>query len=203
MLEDIEKYLPKYLSPPEQAKLFEELAQFPENIHNRLYTSKLDGDPVIFQGDGLSALPFIELPSTDVYYAKVIVISNTCDIAQNHSRFVPARIMYCPLIRLQGYRESLIQAYPDQVERIDSHVESVRRQECSSMFYLPAGMRLQEERIALLDRIVHHRMDQLDTAELLRGRLFTLSDYGFYLFLYKISIHFTRLREAVVRGYSD
>ena len=92
---------------------------------------------------------------------------------------------------------------PTDRERIDSHVESVRRQECSSMFYLPAGMRLQEERIALLDRIVHHRMDQLDTAELLRGRLFTLSDYGFYLFLYKISIHFTRLREAVVRGYSD
>jgi len=36
--------------------------------------------------------------------------------------------------------------------------------------------------------------------ELLRNRLFTLSDYGFYLFLFKLSLHLTRIREGVSRN---
>ena len=80
MLSDIEIYLPKYLSQSDQSKLFEELKQFPDNIHKRLYSSRRDGDAVILQGDGLASLPVIQLPSTDVMVAKVMIVSNTCDI---------------------------------------------------------------------------------------------------------------------------
>ena len=71
------------------------------------------------------------------------------------------------------------------------------------MFYLPPGLRLEEEWIALFDKVVNHNANALNFNELLKNRLFTLSDYGFYLFLFKLSIHFTRLREGVVRGYTE
>ncbi len=203
MLSDIEKYLPKYLSQSEQSKLFEELKQFPDNIHKRLYSSQRDPDAIIFQGDGLASLPFVELPSTDVIYPMVMIVSNTCDIFPDHSRAIPSSIVYCPLIRLEAYRESLLKNRPKETDRIEAHIASLKKQECSSMFYLPPGLRLKEERIALFDRVVHHRADALDFPDLVKNRLFTLSDYGFYLFLFKLSIHFTRLREGVVRGYTD
>ena len=203
MLSDIEIYLPKYLSPAEQTKLFEELKQFPANIHNRLYSSQRDPDAIIFQGDGLENLPIISLPSTDVLYAMVMVLSNTCDIAPNNNRMYTPSIIYCPLIRLGAYRDSLLEAYPEEANRVDDHIDSLKRQECSSMFYLPPGLRLEEERIALFDQVVHHRTDALNFDGLVNNRLFTLSEYGFYLFLFKLSVHFTRLREGVVRGYTD
>jgi hypothetical protein len=203
MLSEIEKYLPKYLSPDQQAQLFADLNQFPDNIHKRLYSSQRDADCVIFQGDGIGSLPFAEFPSLETQNVKVMIVSNTCDIQPENERRLPACVVYCPLIRFNAYRETLLRVLPNQTERIEDHLASVQRQECSSMFYLPAGLRLSEDFIALLDRLVHHRVDALNFGRLVDDRLFTLSDYGFYLFLFKLSIHFTRMRDAVVRGYSD
>ncbi len=203
MLSEIEKYLPKYLSQDQQAQLFAELDQFPDNIHKRLYSSQRDADLLIFQGDGIASLPFTEFPTLEVRNVKVMIVSNTCDIQPNNERRFPACIVYCPLIRFNAYRELLLKAQPKQIDRIEEHLASVQRQECSSMFYLPAGLRLAEDSIALLDRLAHHQVNSLKFDDLVRDRLFTLSDYGFYLFLFKISIHFTRMRDAVVRGYSD
>lgn len=203
MLRDIEIYLPKYLSGDEQSRLFEELKQFPENIHARLYSSLHDGDGVIFQGDGLAQLPVVSLPDTSVMMAPIMVVSNTCDISELHERLYPSNIVYCPLIRFDAWREELHRAFPESGDRVEALLDSVRRQECSSMFYLPKGARLTEDRIALMDRLVHHSVAALDIERLVANRLFTLSDYGFYLFLFKLSIHLTRLREGIARGYSD
>ena len=43
-------------------------------------------------------------------------------------------------------------------------------------------------------------LQSLDVVELTQNRLFTLSDYGFYVFLFKISIHLTRIRENIQRN---
>jgi len=40
-LEDITKYLPKYLSGSAQEELFDEIKRFPDNIDQRLYTASL------------------------------------------------------------------------------------------------------------------------------------------------------------------
>lgn len=56
------------------------------------------------------------------------------------------------------------------------------------------------EAVALLDRVNNCDAQSLNLNELTRTRLFTLGDYGFYLFLLKISIHLTRIREGVARS---
>ena len=68
------------------------------------------------------------------------------------------------------------------------------------MFYLPKNSALGEEAIALLDRINNCDLQKLNLDELTGTRLFTLSDYGFYMFLFKLSIHLTRIREGVQRN---
>ena len=45
------------------------------------------------------------------------------------------------------------------------------------------------EGIALLDHLQNCPVEMLEFDELIRGRLFTLRDYGFYVFIFKLSIH--------------
>lgn len=51
-----------------------------------------------------------------------------------------------------------------------------------------------------LDKIYHvdNRFINRDTLE--DQRLFSLSDYGFYMLIFKLSIHFSRIQEKVNRG---
>lgn len=199
--EDFKTYLPKYLSLDAQANLFAELKQFPENIDGRLYTLRLLGERNIFQGDGISNLWVADLPSETIRQARVMVLSNSCDIAQDNKRLLGPRILYCPLISLAKY-ESLLQTkggLPQGFNAAD-HLEAIRRQCNSSMFYLPHNDKLGEEAIALLDRINNCDAQAVPLDELLGRRLFTLSDYGFYLFLFKLSLHLTRIREGVARN---
>jgi len=65
---------------------------------------------------------------------------------------------------------------------------------------LPKGAGLQEESIVFLDRINNISNKVIKSEELQTRRIFTLSDYGFYLFLLKISIHFSRIQEKVDRN---
>ena len=54
-----------------------------------------------------------------------------------------------------------------------------------------------------LDRINNCPIEAVSKEDIDKKRLFTLSNYGFYMFLVKLSIHFTRVREEVDRtiGY--
>jgi hypothetical protein len=196
LLEDFKQYLPKYLSPAATKKLFAELEQFPRNMDERLYTTRLRGEATVFQGDGLDALPVTNLPDETVGRAKVMVLSNTCDMDAANPRWMPARIIYCPVISLHAY-ERLLARTGSGIS--SSHFDDIRAQRVSNMFYLPKTRGTGEEAIALLDRVNNCDLKILTPAEVPDRRLFTLSDYGFYLFLYKLSIHFTRIREGVPR----
>src|SRR5208283_5272867 len=96
--EDFKKYLPQYLSTDAQAKLFAELGQFPNNIDTRFYTNKLQNEPNIFQGDGLPSLWVADLPTEKIGKARVMVLSNSCDISPENKRFLGPRLLYCPII---------------------------------------------------------------------------------------------------------
>ncbi len=195
--EEFRTYLPKYLAAEATADLFDELKQFPANIDGRLYTAKLEGEPRVYQGDGLARVWVSNLPDPTVREARVMVLSNTCDVTAENRCWLGPRLMYCPIISLPRYEAMLRevgQAVPAQ------HLDDVRRQRVTSMFYLPSNGRLGEEGIALLDRTNNCDLQKLDVDELTHSRLFTLSDYGFYMFLFKLSIHLTRIREGVQRN---
>jgi hypothetical protein len=197
LLDDIKVYLPKYLSEEATVSLFRELASFPNNIDSRMYTIKLKDEQAIFQGDGLSELWVCDLPSESRKRTRVMVLSNTCDTAPDNKRLLGPRLLYCPIIRLAQYESLLRTAVMSTAEE---HLKALRRQEVTSMMYLPENEKLGGEAVALLDRVNNCDSQNLDLGELTRTRLFTLGDYGFYLFLLKISIHFTRIREGVARS---
>ena len=197
--DEIKKYLPKYLSQEATEKLFQDLKDFPENIHKRLYGDILGKENDVFQGDGIIDLPVVNLPDEVVRNGKVMILSNTCDINLDNKRIFSPRIMYCPILRLSSFVEMLGKR-GISVERIAQFVNVIKNQEVSSIFYLPQGNDLEEDYIAILENINNCDIKVIQKEEVIDRRLFSLSNYGFYLFLFKLSIHFTRIREAIERG---
>ena len=59
------------------------------------------------------------------------------------------------------------------------------------MFYLPSIGELGES-VAFLDRLLHVSQKYVDRNTVQVRRLFSLSDYGFCLFVFKLSIHLLR-----------
>lgn len=197
--DEIKKYLPKYLSQEATEKLFQDLKDFPDNIHKRLYGDVLENEKDIFQGDGIIDLPVVNLPDETVRNGRAIIVSNTCDINLDNERIFFPRIAYCPILKLSKF-VSILKRRKISDERIAQLVDTIKKQEISSMFYLPQGSHLEEDYIAILENINNCDVKVIDKEEITEKRLFSLSNYGFYLFLFKLSIHFTRIREAVERG---
>jgi hypothetical protein len=194
--EDFRVFLPKYLSESAQQDLFAELSQFPSNVNRSLYTDRLRAERTIFQGDGLRELPVTNLPDTRIQNARrVMVISNSCDVNLLNRRLVGPRLLYCPIITLANY-ESVVASGGANIPA--NHVDDVKRQRISSLFYLPQYGHLVES-VALLDRIVNYDLSALSMDDVATSRVFTLSDYGFYLFVFKLSVHLTRIRENIGR----
>lgn len=203
-IEEIKKYLPQYLSESATISLFNELKQFPENIDKRIYTEKLKGDASIYQGDGLHGLLCINLPNTDAKPLLGMVFSNTCDIDNQNKRLFDARLAFAPIFNLSKYRNAIIKKYviskKKTIESVDSHIEDIKKQNISQIFYLPQGSGLENESLVFFDRINNLPSNYFNEKEIINNRVFSLSDYGFYLFLFKLSIHFTRVRENVHRS---
>lgn len=197
LFEEIRLYLPRYLSEESQDALFSELKQFPDNRGDRLYSSSLDDDPDVFQGDGLLELPISNLPDTRIQEGPVMVLSNTCDTSLENKR--ASRIAYCPILKLSTYLDFIERTGIRTGEGLQSLVASIKGQQVTSLFYLPSGGTLAEDCVALLDRPNNCDMSYLAANPQKRTKMFILSTYGFYLFLLKLSIHFSRIREAVDR----
>ena len=198
-LEDIEVYLPKFLSANSKKALFEGLRQFPDNIDSRFYTNRLRNDRIVYQGDGIQNLPFLIMPELEARPVNAIIISNSCDIDPRNIRLFRSKVVYAPILKLESYRNMLLREGVLAPE-VNSHIESIRRQEITQAFFLPAQGLLEQDSFVLLDRLISCDNEFIDRKVLHQSRLFTLSDLAHYLFLVKISIHFCRLHEGVDRG---
>jgi hypothetical protein len=195
--EDLKIYLPKYLSEESEKELYNSLKGFPKNIDQRIYTNYLENEPVIYQGDGLHNLLAIDLPSTEVKIVPGMVVSNTCDIEPSNKRNFPSQIIYAPIINLEKYALSLRKRLAET--KVNDHIDTIKKQFVTQIFYLPPIKDKLEESIIFLDRLHNIRNDYFDRTELSKSRIFTLSDYGNYLFLFKLSLHFTRIQDKVER----
>jgi len=202
-LDKLKLYLPKYLSSESESELFQQLKDFPNNINQRIYTSHLKDEPIIYQGDGIKDLLIIQLPQTDTKKVDSVIFSNTCDIDQDNKRNFPTQIVYSPLIPFSKYISSLKQYSSKKVHQLDAHFEAIRKQRITQIFYLPKIEGKIEESIVFMDRIQNISNDYVDRGTLSDIRLFSLSDYGIYLFMFKLSIHFTRIQDKVDRKSSQ
>jgi hypothetical protein len=200
MIEDIEIFLPQYLSPKTTEKLLSDLEQFPENIDQRLYGFEGKEDAVIYQGDGLDNLLIINLPDLVTGTGNGMVLSNTCDIDLANQRKFSSNMVYAPILNLKKYIKMIKDSNPMKDNALKGHIEDIRHQRITQIFYLPQYGSF-EESLVFLDRVISIDNESYDRSALSKHRLFSLSQYGLYLFLYKISIHFTRFHEKIDRAY--
>lgn len=198
--DEIKQYLPKYLSPDAQESLFRELEAFTDQPHDRLYSGLLDSDEGILQGDGLKLMPISNLPAQGVKEGPVMVLSNTCDLDKDNRRHIPSRLSYYPLVKLSNL-VALLNSHGVPKETIEQVVDNIKKQRVTSIFFLPQSSGLPEDYVALLDRPNNCNLAAAPkVGDRSDSRIFSLSQFGWYLFLFKISLHLTRMQEAVERG---
>ncbi|MDR2809907.1 MAG: hypothetical protein LBB84_05030 [Tannerellaceae bacterium] len=199
--DDIHLYLPKYLSEESTKELIKNIGEFPNNISNSLYTNYLYDTHTVFQGDGLKSLKIINLPDMKIGEAPSIILSNTCDIEPSNKRPFPSQVCYAPIFRLEKYIDSLKQSdFFTNHESLNQHIERLKQQHITQILYLPIGGGLEYEGIVFLDRINNCQNRSISRDNMKQNRLFSLSNYGHYLLLTKLSIHFSRLQEKVDRN---
>jgi len=160
----------------------------------------LNNEHVVFQGDGIKDLIVIELPKTEIKKVNSIILSNTCDIDTENKRNFPSQIIYSPLIPFKNYVTSLKANSSKNGTQLSAHFDAIRKQRITQIFFLPKKNNVIEDSIIFLDRIQNISNDFIDRKSLKTTRLFTLSNYGIYLFLFKISLHFTRIQDKVDRN---
>ena len=189
--EELKKYLPKYLSEENYRNLLSELKSFPDNIDARMYTSFLNND-ILYQGDGIDNMPIIDLAkgSKDIKLVPALILSNT--------RMFPSSIMYAPIIKLSNY-QSILNLHCSDTEKVNNHIFNLKQQKITQIMYLPATGKM-EESLVFLDRVYSIDNKYINRSNLKDIRFFSFSDYGFYLFVFKLSVHFSRIQEKVNRG---
>lgn len=198
-LEELKTILPKYLSPSNESELVKCIKEFPNIANGKFYTLNLKNEPVLFQGDGLKDLPIVNLPSADIKQKNVIIFSNTCDVDNSNKRYFPSNIVYAPIIKLKSYLK-ILEEEGKTTQQISNHIKALKKQEITQILYLP-GNKVIEESIVFLDKVFNINNSYVNRSKLSSERLFTLSDFGAYLFVFKLSLHFSRIQDKVERGF--
>ncbi|MEQ4450957.1 hypothetical protein ABNT06_05910 [Kosakonia sacchari] len=195
---DVEKFkdqIPYYLTQPQKEGLVKALEDFPENTNYYLSNYPLDLKNAALQGDVFNGLTIYGPRGTKKI--KGIVLSNSCDIDTQNKRDFPMRAVFAPLVNLASMVEKLQQAQIPQ-KAIDAKLDAIKKQLVTNIVYLPACEHIPESIIFLDD------MHQIPTEELRKSleeeeKILTLSQVGFYILLFKLSIHFCRFHENVAR----
>lgn len=193
VFEQFRVFLPSYLNTNQARSLFSELSQFPDNLD--YYWGHSQRKDELLQGDGWRGFLVRDFRTGEQKSVSGVVLSNSCDVAVGNLRNLPANILFAPLIALEAYRKRLL-IVKSEAEVTDI-VDNTVRQRVTNIFFLPRLGGVIEDSIVLLDDIHTHPL----TDFLGRGpsALFKLKQHAWYLFLVKLSIHFTRLGESVPR----
>lgn len=193
-LESIRDQIQPYLSQKDKDTLVNALASFPRHIE--YYIEKYRTE--LLQGDGWNSVEVLNFDSGERKLIKALLLSNSCDVDPENKRSLPMKLTFASMIKLANYKKILIAAGLDQ-KVIDSKLQSIREQRLTSLVYFPKGGELEDEYVALLDDI--HTVPYASFVKKeQKQKLFTLSNVGFYLFVFKLSVHFCRLHEEVLRG---
>lgn len=198
-IDDIQLYLPKFLTPDQNNSILGGIKDFPKNLDKRMYLDFKDN--AVLQGDGVRDLLVVNLPDKEIREAPVMVISNTCDIFMQNERLFEMNICYTPIMYLEKYIAILKEENAEeQGVKIENHIRDIREQRITNIFFLPKGGKLEYDSIVYFDRINSCSREYIDDERIKDMRLFTLSDYGLYLFVLKMSVHFCRITEGGSRA---
>ena len=189
--DSLRKHIPSYLAEDDQLTLLRELKVISEG-------GEASYNSMMLQGDGWRGFQLFNFTSGERQAVRGIVLSNSCDVDPANPRDVPTNVLFAPLVKLSAY-EALLAKSDIPPERVQAKIASIKAQKTTNIFHLPAGGSLKEDYIARLDEAhsmpaaVHNSSDDAE-------KLFTLSNTGFYMLVFKLSVHFCRLQERINRG---
>jgi hypothetical protein len=194
--EVIQDHLPYYLTQEAKDGILQELRKFPEAFQYYLMGLHQYRDDML-QGGGWQHLHLRDFGTGEKLHVSGVILSNTCDISPENKRDLPINVIFAPLIPLSALRARLAGTGASE-ERISAKLDAIRKQHVTNLFYVPAGGGLEADHVVLLDD-VHTMPAEVFVAE--RGtKIFTLSQAGFYLFIIKLSLHFCRFHENLIRA---
>lgn len=204
-----EKILPAYLVESDKGRLKEALRQFTieergkEVDYSNFYRSY---DHAYFmQSDLIKEIRVSQWNEESAEFTKgytdAIIISNTCDISFDNKHDVNTKqCLFAPLIDFNEYLSDL-EAAGYSKEKISSFSQIVKAQLRTNIFYLPIYYKENKEYIVLLDNVfwfptaeLNSYIDKIDD-----NRTTSLTHFGFYLFILKLSYHLCRLPEQCDR----
>jgi len=191
-LEEFKTFLPAYLSSGLKERLFEELDSFPDNYNYYMFDK---GRYDLLQGDLWDGLAICNISRNETKEVSGIILSNSCDIDVANESAYRRKVVFCPIISLEGYKQLLLSN--KDTTAVENIINDIKKQRITYLFYLPVGGDLKEECVALLDDTHSVHLDEFLANR--KNKFFALSQYGFYLLLIKLSIHFTRFHEGVLR----
>lgn len=192
----LQDHIPRYLTEDQRSGFITALRDFPHC--NYYLTSQYDDD--VLQGDCWGGFQIYDFDSEDKISVKAVVLSNSCDIDPSNSRSTEVKITFAPMVHLEDYRESLEKANISS-EAIQSKISAIKEQKITNIFFLPAGAGIEKDSLLLLDD-VHSVPYRFFEQKRTKPKIFTLSQIGFYLFIFKLSFHFCRLHENIDRSHT-
>lgn len=195
--EQLKSQIPFYLTAePAQRELVKNLDALNRGATTGYYISaaREPDSEAMLQGDGWRGFQLFSFDAGNRRSVRGIVLSNSCDISKDHDRVIAPKIVFAPIVRLSAI-EARLNERGLAVDAIQRRIAAIKSQSVTNIFFLPAGGPLDEDYVALLDDL--HSMPVSAHAE--SEKLFTLSMAGFYMFAFKLSVHFCRLHEKVDR----
>jgi hypothetical protein len=200
---DFKDFFPAHLHGASKDSLKVALRQFhfknkaEEINYSNFYSTNFNN--YFSQGDVISEIRYpisnLKNYSFEKGYVTGIILSNTCDISKENKRSINLKqTLFAPVIKLQKYLDNL--DLKCTKEQIKNHHKEIISQRISNLFFLPDQKNINEGFIALLDRIFWFPTSELDQLAPDEDRLLSLNQFGFYLFLLKISFHLCRLPET-------
>jgi hypothetical protein len=194
--QSIQEHIPPYLTLDQKEALAHALSRFPADSEYYLLGKFQDE---LLQGDGWTKMQVLRFETGEKKEVLGIIFSNTCDVDPENMRELPTNIVFAPILKLSNYTRLLENAGLD-AEKLKNKIASIKSQSVTTIFYLPDSVgSLSEEHIVLLDD-VHTMPSSAFKASTTKSKTFTLSNLGFYIFVFKLSMHFCRLRENVARA---
>jgi hypothetical protein len=205
-----EKVLPNYLVEPNKSRLKRALQQFiPDERNGEIDYSdfyKTHQIDYFLQSDLVKEIRIAhwneDVTNFDKKYTDAVIISNTCDISlENKHDLNQKQCLFAPLINFNSFLTDLRDGGYSE-EKIVSFSNNVKSQLISNLFYFPLHNKEKKEYLIFLDKIFWFPTSELNsyTENIEDNRISSLTHFGFYLFILKLSYHLCRLPEQCDRN---